>query len=80
MASQGRATRGGFREAQAKYGFAEQRAFIGDVRRFGPFGPAYEVVDVKANGDVRIVVVETGERLDYAQAEYLADPVAETVP
>ena len=41
---------------------------------------AYEVVDVKSNGDVGIVVIETGERLDYARAEYLADPVAETVP
>ena len=70
----------GFREAQATFGFSESRAVIGDVRRFGPVGPAYEVVDVRTNGDVRIVVIETGERLDYAQGEYLADPVAETVP
>ncbi len=74
------ASQQGFREAQQAVGFVEARSFVGDVRRFGPLGPAYEVVDVKANGDVRIVVIETGERLDYAQAEYLADPVAETVP
>ena len=80
MAEQGRTTQSGFREAQAKYGLSEQRAFVGDVRRFGPLGPAYEVVDVKPNGDVRIVVIESGERLDYALAEYLADPIAETVP
>ena len=73
-------TNRGFHEAQASYGFAEQHAAIGDVRRFGPYGPAYEVVAIKANGDFQIVVIETGERLDYAQAEFLADPVAVTVP
>ena len=70
----------GFREAQAAFGFGEARALVGGVRCFGPYGPAYEVVDVRPDGDVRIVVIETGERLDYAQGEYLADPVAETVP
>jgi len=73
-------TNRGFRETQASYGFAETQVCIGDVRRFGPYGPAYEVIDITANGDLRIAVIETGECLDYAQAEFLADPVAITVP
>ena len=55
-------------------------SFIGDVRRFGAFGPAYEVTDTKPWGDLVITVIESGECLDYALAEFLADPVAETVP
>ena len=70
----------GFREAQAAYGFAETGVFVGDVRRFGPHGPAYEVVDILPNGDVSIQVIESGERIDYAKADYLADPWAETIP
>ncbi len=70
----------GFQEAQAAYGFAEAGAFVGDVRRFGPGGPAYEVVDILSSGDVMIEVIESGERLDYALAEYLADPRADTIP
>ena len=79
MATSGGTNRG-FHETQASYGFAEAHVAIGDVRRFGPYGPAYEVIDIKANGDLRIVVIETGERLDYAQSEFLADPIAVTVP
>lgn len=72
----------GFSEAQARYlaGFGEASPMIGDVRRFGPTGPAYEVVDGVLNGEIMIEVVQSGERLSYPLADYLADPVAETVP
>ena len=73
-------TRQGFEEAHAKFQSQDARDFIGDVRRFGQYGPAYEVIDVKSSGDLVITVIESGERLDYALAEFLADPVAETVP
>ena len=66
----------GFSDTDAVFG----RALVGDVRRFGPIGPAYEVLAVKPSGDVEILVIETGERLDYDLADYLADPVAETIP
>jgi Family of unknown function (DUF5397) len=69
----------GFAEAQAVYAISNT-AFVGQVRRFGPVGPAYEVVGVAALGDVEIVVIESGEALSYAMADFLADPLAETVP
>jgi Family of unknown function (DUF5397) len=69
----------GFAEAQAVYSIGTT-SFVGQVRRFGPVGPAYEVVGVAASGDVEIVVIESGEQLSYAMAEFLADPMAETVP
>ena len=44
-------------------------------RRFGPFGPAYEVVAVFGE-NVRVRVVESGEELDYPRERYLQDPEA----
>ena len=73
-------TQGGFAEAQVSYGHVNSVALVGQVRRFGPFGPAYEVVDVKPSGDLVIHVFDNGEQLDYSVAEFLADPVAETIP
>jgi hypothetical protein len=66
----------GFSDAEALFG----RATIGEVRRFGPVGPAYEVIGIKTAGDVEIYVIETGEQLDYSLADFLADPIALTVP
>ena len=70
----------GFAEAQAMYQHSSTAGLIGEVRRFGAHGPAYEVVDTAANGDVVICVIESGERLSYPRADLLADPLAETVP
>ncbi len=71
---------GGFQEAQAQFQHAEPAAFVGQVRRFGPHGPTYEVMAVRRTGDVAITVIESGEHLVYALAAFLADPIAETVP
>ena len=70
----------GFEEARAVFRGAKPCSFAGEVRRFGPHGPAYEVLDVRRNGDVAICVIESGERLDYPLDAFLADPIAETVP
>ena len=70
----------GFQEAQSKFESAANASFIGQVRRFGAFGPAYEVVGVASATAVAITVVESGERLTYAIADLLADPIAATVP
>lgn len=52
---------------------------VGSVRRFGLEGPVYEVIGVAGQGaageqQMRIVVVESGEELDYSLEELLADP------
>ena len=54
------------------------RSLIGTWRRFGPTGPAYEVVatgSVTATGDqlMRVRVLETGEELDYPLRDILHD-------
>ena len=69
----------GFHEAQAVF-LSDAEGFVGQVRRFGSDGPAYEVLAVAGHGNVTIEVVETGEQLDYAIEELVRDPMAETVP
>ena len=70
----------GFEEAQSSYAHANGATFMGQVRRFGPFGPAYEVVDIRPSGELVIHVFDNGEQLAYSVAEFLADPIAETIP
>lgn len=69
-----------FEEAQSQFAHATPITFEGQVRRFGPHGPAYEVLASRSGGEVDIVVIESGERLTYSVTELLADPIAETVP
>ena len=54
---------------------------LGTFRTFGSVGPTYEVLSIagpETGSDVRlsIRVVTTGEELDYALADALADPLA----
>jgi hypothetical protein len=58
----------------------EPSKLIGTWRRFGVFGPVYEIIGAGgdlAGGDqlMRVRVVETGEELDYRLTEILDDPV-----
>ncbi len=57
----------------------EPQILIGTWRRFGIFGPVYEIVaegNKLPTGDetLRIRVIETGEELDYKLADVLDDP------
>lgn len=49
---------------------------VGTYHRFGEIGPAYEVLSVAGAGKVRIVVLESGETLDYPVSEVRQDPDA----
>lgn len=58
---------------------ADPASLIGTWRRFGPFGPVYQVIgqgnDSRSTAPrMRVRVVETGEELDYALADILDDP------
>jgi hypothetical protein len=70
----------GIEEAQTSYAHTNGATFIGPVRRLGPFGAAYEVVDIKPSGELVVHVFDNGEQLSYSVAEFLADPIAETIP
>jgi hypothetical protein len=69
----------GFEEAQAAC-LAAPRKLIGQVRRFGEEGPAYEVLAVDENGKLVTEVIDTGERVICEVKEVLDDPIAETIP
>jgi hypothetical protein len=70
----------GFDEAQSDFLAFDAAGNAGQVRRFGPHGPSYEVISVQRNGELEIEVVGSSERLTYPVADFLADPVALTVP
>ncbi|MFZ4763391.1 MAG: DUF5397 family protein [Roseimicrobium sp.] len=47
---------------------------VGTFRTFGEYGPAYQVVSTVNGQKVHVVVVETGEELDYPAEQALRDP------
>ena len=52
------------------------RRLIGEFRRFGEHGIAYEVIGLDDEEHVRIRVIETGETLTYPAADVRTDPEA----
>jgi L-arabinose isomerase len=70
----------GFEETQPTYAADDPRKLIGQLRRLGSAGPAYEIMSVHDAGNVVIEVIESGERVKLPIAEVLEDPMAETIP
>ena len=70
----------GFEETQPAYVSDDPRKLIGQIRRLGSAGPAYEIMSVDDAGNVVIEVIESGERVTFPVAEVLEDPMAETIP
>ncbi len=59
---------------------APAQEVLGSIRTFGEFGPMYEVTGLarpNENGEpmVSILVIESGETLDYELEAVLADPL-----
>jgi hypothetical protein len=50
---------------------------IGTFRSFGEFGPVYQVVRKVDESSLHVVVLQTGEALDYPVNRALNDPEAE---
>jgi hypothetical protein len=55
---------------------SEPSALVGSFRSFGASGPVYQVVRRTDAGAVHIVVVESGEELDYPLEQAAVDPEA----
>ena len=70
----------GFEETQPAYVSDDPRELIGQIRRLGPAGPAYEIMSADDAGNVVIEVIYSGERVTCSLAEVLEDPMAETIP
>jgi hypothetical protein len=73
-------TNRGFEEAPTGYVSDDANSFVGQFRRFGEAGPAYEVINVANESHVAIRVVYSGEELDYRIDRLRADPIAITIP
>ena len=69
----------GLKEDSSAY-TVEASGLVGQVRRFGDEGPAYEIVELVEDDEVLIEVVYSGERVTLPVAEVMTDPIAETVP
>jgi hypothetical protein len=57
----------------------EPQTLIGTWRRFGAFGPVYEILSEgedqpKGEKSMKVRVIESGEELDYMLSEILNDP------
>jgi hypothetical protein len=70
----------GFEETQTVYAAEDPRRLIGQVRRFGSAGPAYEVISVDEAGNVEVEVICSGELVKCTVSEVLEDPIADTFP
>jgi hypothetical protein len=70
----------GFEDRQATYLSDDPLKLVGQFRRFGEEGPAYEIVRIEDKDNAWIRVVCSEEELAYPIAEIVADPIAETVP
>ena len=70
----------GFKEEPATFEGGLGAEIVGQIRRLGSAGPAYQIMHVDPNGDVHIEVVVSGEKVMLELAEVLQDPMAETIP
>ena len=65
----------GFEDAQTKYAAFDPRSLVGQWRRFGPFGPRYEVLTIENEKLATVRVHTSGEVTSYPIAEVFTDPV-----
>lgn len=70
----------GFDEKQAAYSADDPRGLIGQIRRLGEAGPAYEVMSLEGDDMVVVEIIESDERVVMPIAEVIEDPMAETIP
>lgn len=69
----------GFSEEQSEYSAPNQPVAIGQFRRLGGVGPAYQVLDIAAE-NVTIEVVESEEIVRLKLADVGQDPLTDTIP
>ena len=70
----------GFEEKQAAYSADDLRGLIGQIRRLGEAGLAYEIMSIEGDGMVVVEIIESDECVTMPIAEVIEDPMAETIP
>ncbi len=69
----------GYHETQQEH-LADPKGLVGQFRRLGDAGPAYEIMAVHDDGRVDIEIVFSDEKVTEKLDSVLADPIAETLP
>ena len=64
----------GFAEDRSDYVSEDMESVVGLYRKIGRFGPAYEVLRLLNAKDALIVLLETGEEVEYPIEDILTDP------
>jgi hypothetical protein len=70
----------GMEEEKSVYLPDDPRSLIGQFRRLGDAGPAYEIMAIDDAGNVDVEIVYSDEKFRTSLAEVLNDPIAETIP
>jgi hypothetical protein len=70
----------GMEEEKTAYLSDDPRKLIGQFRRLGEAGPAYEIMAIDDTGNVDVEIVYSDEKFRTTLAEVLNDPIAETLP
>ena len=70
----------GFEDRQSAYLSDDPHKLVGQFRRFGEAGPAYEILRIESKDTAWIRVVYSEEELAYPITEIVVDPIAETIP
>ncbi len=55
----------------------DAESMVGSFRTFGEYGPAYQVLSTVNGQKLRVIVLQTGEELDYPLEQALLDPVTD---
>ena len=70
----------GFAEDRTGYVTRDAERIVGSYHRIGHFGPAYEVLRLLNDKEALIVLLETGEEVEYPIEDILTDPDPDDEP
>ena len=70
----------GFGEERQDVPALDPKELVGQVRRLGEFGPAYEVLKLVEDSKALIHVFSSGEEVALKIEDIMSDPISETIP
>lgn len=71
---------GGFEEKQTAYAGGDPHGLVGTCHRIGNYGPAYEALKIIDDLKALVVLLETGEEVEYPIEDIQTDPHPDDEP